>query len=137
MEAAAVEPKAMQWIEGDKPPGSKLHTKRTISGERVQCYIPPAIANPGNIIKCTVGGGRMGSHLAHSNEAPFPEKLAEAFILSFCKPGGVVLDCFSGSGTTLAVAKKYGRNSIGIDIRDSQAGIARRRLNELQHVENA
>jgi hypothetical protein len=127
----AVEPKAVAFLDGEMPSGSKLHTKRTENGVRVQCYIPPAIANPGNVIKCVVGGGRMGSEHAHGNEAPFPEKLAEMFVLSFCPPEGTVLDCFSGSGTTMAVAAKHGRNSIGIDIRESQAELAGRRLHSI------
>ena len=83
-----------------------------------------AIANPGNVVQaaytsdevaalCTelgdssevsrhlVGGGVMGHPLAHKNEAPYPLSLAERFIKSFCTPGGVVCDPFSGSGTTL------------------------------------
>jgi DNA methylase len=95
-------------------------------------YVPPKLANPGNVIRCSVGGGRMGSDLAHENEAPFPESLAEFFIRSFCPPGGVVLDPFSGSGTTMAVAAKLGRRGIGIDIRESQVELGRRRLAELQ-----
>lgn len=83
-------------------------------------YVPPERSNPGNMILCKVGGGHMGSQLAHNSEAPFPEKLAEAFIRSFCKPDGVVLDCFAGSGTTAAVAKRFGRNSISIDVRDCE-----------------
>lgn len=95
---------------------------------RVRTYSPPEKANPGNIIQCHGGGGHMGSKLAHENEAPFPEKLAEAFILSFCQPGGVVLDPFCGSGTTMAVAQRHGRSSIGIDIRDTQVNLSLRRL---------
>jgi DNA modification methylase len=91
------------------------------------------LANPGNVIKCS--GGHCGSKLAHENEAPFPEKLAEFFVKSFCPPGypplcGTVLDPFMGSGTTLAVAKKNGRRGIGIDIRESQVELTKRRLNE-------
>jgi hypothetical protein len=95
-------------------------------------YLPPVLANPGNVIKCLVGGGVMGSKLCHENEAPFPEKLAEFFVLSFCPPAGTVLDIFSGSGTTAAVAVKHGRNAIGIDIRESQVDLSRRRLREVQ-----
>lgn len=93
-------------------------------------YKPPAKANPGNVIECHGGGGHMGSKLAHENEAPFPEKLAEAFVLSFCPEGGTVLDCFCGSGTTLAVASRHNRNSIGIDIRESQVELTNRRIHE-------
>lgn len=104
-----------------------------IDGERA--YKAPEKANPGNVIKCKVGGGHMGSPLAASNEAPFPESLAEFFIRSFCPPGGIVLDPFSGSGTTVAVALKAGRDGIGVDIRQSQIDLTTRRIQEVQ--ENA
>ena len=95
-------------------------------------YTVPAIANPGNVIKCKVGGGLMGSKLSHENEAPFPETLVEPFIRCFCPPGGIVLDPFCGSGTTLAVAKQWNRNAIGIDIRESQVELTRRRIEQVQ-----
>jgi hypothetical protein len=95
-------------------------------------YAHPVIANPGNVVTCNVGGGKMGSALAHETEAPFPEKLAEFFIRSFCKPSGIVLDPFSGSGTTAAVAIKTGRQYIAIDVRQSQCDLTKRRLAEVQ-----
>lgn len=95
-------------------------------------YVPPDKANPGNVIECAVGGGKMGSKMAHENEAPFPEELAEFFIRSFCPPDGIVLDPFCGSGTTLAVAKKFGRDAIGIDIRQDQCDLSERRVNSLE-----
>jgi len=91
----------------------------------------PDLANPGNIIDCGCGGGgHLGSRFAHENEAPFPEKLAEFMIRSFCPPGGVVLDPFGGSGTTAAVAEEHGRDWITIDIRASQIDLMRRRITE-------
>lgn len=111
------------------PVGAKQHTKARANGEMEwQTYLPPERANPGNVVHCKVGGGRMGSMLCHENEAPFPESLAEFFIRSFCRPGGTVLDPFCGSGTTLAVAEKWGRKAIGIDIRESQVALTHRRL---------
>lgn len=110
---------------------ARTHTKTRANGElEVQGYIVPAKANPGNVIECIVGGGVMGSKLAHENEAPFPEKLAEFFIKSFCPPGGTVLDPFGGSGTTAAVAQRLGRRFITIDIRQSQSDLTTRRLLE-------
>lgn len=93
-------------------------------------YSPPVLANPGNVIKGNVGGGAMGSDLAHENEAPFPLWLAEFFVKSFCPPGGIVLDPFCGSGTTLAAAVKNGRNAIGMDIRQSQIDLTAQRVAE-------
>jgi hypothetical protein len=109
-------------------PSHRVHTKREDNGEmREQYCCPPAIANPGNLISLKVGGGLMGHKLAHDNEAPFPEGLAEWFIRSLCPPGGIILDPFSGSGTTACVAQKLGRYGIGIDLRESQAKIGVKR----------
>ena len=110
---------------------TKAGSPRRPDGSREeQNYAPPVKANPGNVIKCLVGGGLMGSKLAHENEAPFPESLAEFFIKSFCPPEGIVLDPFSGSATTAAVAYKNNRQFIGIDIRQSQVDLAYKRLDE-------
>jgi hypothetical protein len=127
-----VEPKVANAIGTTLPPGAKLHTKNNGKEMRQQLYIPPEKANPGNVIHCVVGGGRMGSQLAHGNEAPFPEALAEFFVRSFCPPQGVVYDPFCGSGTTAAVALMTGRNAITTDIRESQVDLANRRLATVQ-----
>jgi len=115
-------------------PSHKMQTpsqhKRENGAKGHPGYEPPKLANPGNVIKCTVGGGAMGSKLAYDNEAAFPESLVEFFILSFCPPGGIVLDPFSGSGTTISVAIQNHRNYIGIDIRDSQVDLTNKRINE-------
>lgn len=103
-----------------------------VSGPEGGQYLPPVKANPGNVIHCKVGGGLMGSQLAHENEAPFPESLAERFVLSFVPPDGIVLDPFCGSGTTAAVAEKHGRRWIGIDVRPSQVDLTQRRIAEVQ-----
>lgn len=78
----------------------------------------------------------MGSSLAHENEAPFPESLADFFIRSFCPPGGIVMDPFSGSGTTAAAAIKSGRNYIAMDIRESQVDLTNRRCEEARRATN-
>ena len=52
-----------------------------------------------------------GSHFA-----TFPSALIEPCILAGCRPGGIVLDPFMGSGTTAMVAQRLGRQWIGIDI---------------------
>lgn len=107
----------------------RTHTKRMADGEMVeQGYNVPAIANPGNVIRCIVGGGAMGSEVSHEGEAPFPEDLAEFFIRSFCPEGGTVLDPHSGTGTVAKVALKWGRNAIAIDIRESQCELTRKRI---------
>ena len=44
-----------------------------------------------------------------------PEALLTRILLSATKPGDVVLDPFFGSGTTGAVARRYGRTCVGIE----------------------
>jgi len=44
------------------------------------------------------------------------DALAERCVLAGCKPGGTVLDPFSGSGTTGMVAQRHGRKYVGIDL---------------------
>jgi len=44
-----------------------------------------------------------------------PEALLARIIKASSKPNDIVLDCFAGSGTTLAVAEKLGRRWIGVD----------------------
>lgn len=51
-----------------------------------------------------------------NHSAVFPEALPEWFIKLFTKEADWVLDPFSGSGTTLRVANRLKRNSVGIDI---------------------
>lgn len=48
--------------------------------------------------------------------AVFPQELARRAIVAGCKPGGTVLDPFSGSGTTGLVAQNNGRKYVGIDL---------------------
>lgn len=48
--------------------------------------------------------------------APYPEDLCKIPILASCPPDGIVLDPFCGTGTTMLVASKLARKSIGIDI---------------------
>ncbi len=65
------------------------------------------------------------------NFATYPEKLCETPILAGCPQDGVVLDPFSGSGTTLAVAKRLGRKAMGIDINPDYCKLAVKRIQEI------
>lgn len=63
--------------------------------------------------------------------APFPKSLAARAIKLYSFKGETVLDPFVGSGTTCEVAKKLGRNFIGIDIDKQYCNLAEDRLNIL------
>ncbi len=59
--------------------------------------------------------------------APYPVDLCRIPILATCPHGGVVLDPFCGTGTTLLAARDLGRQSIGIDISSHYLKIAEER----------
>ena len=62
--------------------------------------------------------------------APYPESLAERLIRMFSFVGDTVLDPFSGTGTTTIAAINCGRNSVGYEIDELYASMARRRIKE-------
>lgn len=69
-------------------------------------------------------------HGADTHFATFPEKLIEPCILAGCPKDGVVLDPFMGSGTTGVVAKKNGRNYVGVDLNEEYCELAENRLSD-------
>ena len=64
----------------------------------------------------------------YDHPAIFPEKLARDHIISWSNEGDIVLDPFSGSGTTAKMAKETNRKFIGIDCSEEYCEIARKRL---------
>ena len=60
-----------------------------------------------------------------------PVALVERIITASCPPGGLVLDCFIGSGTTAEAAERLGRRWIGIDNGKYAIHLARKRLIQL------
>lgn len=64
--------------------------------------------------------------------AMFPERLIEPCVLAGSAVGGVVLDPFFGSGTTGAVAKRLGREYIGIDLNERYLEKAKQRIDRVQ-----
>lgn len=64
--------------------------------------------------------------------AVFPEKLIIPCILAGCPKGGIVLDPFSGSGTTGIVCVKNNRKFIGIDINKEYIEMSAKRIKDAQ-----
>lgn len=60
--------------------------------------------------------------------AVFPIDLPLRCIKAGCKPGGTVLDPFSGSGTTGDAARRLGRKYVGIDLNPAYHDLARERF---------
>jgi DNA modification methylase len=60
--------------------------------------------------------------------APYPSDLCRTPTLTTCPSGGIILDPFCGTGTTMAVAYENGRKSIGIDISKQYIDFAKERI---------
>ena len=66
--------------------------------------------------------------------ATFPEQLANDHIISWSNPGDLVYDPFLGSGTTMVVALRNGRNCIGSELSEEYCRIATSRCEEYSLV---
>ena len=70
---------------------------------------------------------RVEAELARRGISPRQGGSAEPCVLAGCRPGGVVLDPFAGSGTVGRVAEDNGRNSLLIELSAQYGAIARRK----------
>ena len=78
-------------------------------GKNISNWLTRDKAYPTNVL-------HLATECSNKNHsAAFPEELPEWFIKLFTKENDLVLDPFMGSGTTLFVANRMKRHSIGID----------------------
>jgi site-specific DNA-methyltransferase (adenine-specific)/site-specific DNA-methyltransferase (cytosine-N4-specific) len=68
-----------------------------------------------------------------NHSAVFPDALPEWFIKLFTKEDDTVLDPFMGSGTTIVVAQKMIRNSIGIEILPKYYEMIKNKIKSTEH----
>lgn len=79
------------------------------------------------------GGERLKNEAgekAHPTQKP--ESLLHRVLVGATNPGDVVLDPFFGTGTTGAVAKKLGRDFIGIEREEAYRKVAAKRLSKVR-----
>lgn len=82
------------------------------------------------------GGERLkGDDGAKAHPTQKPEALLYRIIMASTKPGDVILDPFFGTGTTGAVARRLGRNFIGMDQDKTYARLAEKRIKAIDPVE--
>jgi site-specific DNA-methyltransferase (adenine-specific) len=118
------------WAEKRLNNLSNADKKRDVSkagskfGKRVANWIGRDKVYPTNVLHlATITKNR-------NHSAVFPEDLPKWFIKLFTKRGAWVLDPFAGSGTTLMVAHKMGRNAIGIELLPEYYKLAEKNLRE-------
>ena len=85
----------------------------------------------GNVWEIQCGFGHSScDRVAFNHPAIFPEALARDHILSWSNEGEIVLDPFSGSGTTAKMAREMGRKYIGIEVNPEYVEISKTRLEQ-------
>jgi DNA modification methylase len=122
------------WYDADAireaaDPEQTAHNERYAKVYEVQASRAKTTGQPGNQNSAGIHSrpgkpGRNARSVWDINTTPFPgahfatfpPELPRRCILAGCKPGGTVLDPFSGSGTTGMVAAQLGRRYVGIDL---------------------
>ncbi|MEU7240272.1 DNA-methyltransferase [Streptomyces sparsogenes] len=109
---------------GTKGPGGKLGASRRRSGGNPSVYGggQQKGRNPGDVWSITT------KPYPAAHFAVFPIELPTRCIQAGCRPGGTVLDPFSGSGTTGAAARESDRRYIGIDLNPAYHELAKARF---------
>ncbi len=86
---------------------------------------------PGNVWEIPRVRYRMDEYEDHPTQKPIA--LLERIVLASSNPGDLILDPFSGTFTTSTIAKKWGRQSVGIEIDEEYVKIGLRRLEILTY----
>ena len=71
----------------------------------------------------------------NAHPATMPKWLARDLIISWSNAGDLILDPFSGSGTTACIAKELGRNYCGIELNPEYVAMSEARLLSSQYQE--
>lgn len=101
-------------------------TEAGFGRDRTKTYLHGG-ADPGNVVNVSQ---TYNQHRGVAHTAAMPEGLAEFFVRAMAPEGGLVLDPFAGSGTTVVVGRRLGRRSAGFELHADYAEEARRRIAE-------
>ena len=105
----------------------KLGRRSTEAGfgrDRTKTYLLGG-ADPGNVVSVSQ---TYNQHRGVAHTAAMPEGLASFFVKAASPTGGVVIDPFAGSGTTVVVAKRNGRRAGGFELHETFVTEAKRRI---------
>ncbi len=113
--------------------GRSMRSDRRVTGDkqgtpRADGYVTHESGPRKAIWTIPVGGTLVEGENGISHPAVFPETLAKDHIASWSSPGDVVLDPFSGSGTTCKAAKELNRHWLGIEVNPAYVKISNARL---------
>ena len=128
-EAAETEPHAPGWSPRDAE--ALASARYRADGSSCSQYAEPQRvwgSNGGRNIRTVWSLSTRPYSGAHF--AVFPPEIPERCIKAGSSEGGTVLDPFAGSGTTLEVARKLGRNAIGFELNEGYRPLIEDRLKQ-------
>ncbi len=101
------------------------------NGKRKNVWVPHSKgAKPKDVIEVPTTCNGMGETTPHQTQKP--EELLRKFVLASSNERDIILDPFSGSGTTLVVAEQLGRKWLGCEIESEYNNWAIKRLENIQ-----
>lgn len=86
----------------------------------------PDLVRPDNVFRFSTAGAARDNHIKHP--APFHRQLPEYFINLLTDEGDVVLDPFSGIGTTGLPCRDMNREYIGMEMNERYAEFSEKRI---------
>lgn len=132
---------ALLWYQGEwgeqrhEVPTTQDAVKRTVRTKRRppqmgQIDKTPYVSEDGGprLMRSVIEVRNMHGRAIHRTEKPVG--ILDPLITYSCPPGGLVLDMFAGSGSTLEAARLSGRRAVGIERHEPHAEAAARRLSQ-------
>lgn len=104
----------------------RRNTEAGFGRDRTKTYLLGG-ADPGNVVNIAQ---TYNQHHGVAHPAAMPEGLAEFFVRAMSPTGGLVVDPFAGSATTVVVARRFGRRALGFELHEDYVVEGRRRIAE-------
>jgi len=115
------------------PSHPQAETSQYGNGKNRSAWTPhPRGAKPKDVIDIPTTCNGMGETTPHPTQKP--EELVRKFVLASSNAGEIVLDPFSGSGTTLVVAEQLGRKWMGCELSTEYNEWAIERLDNVRRM---
>jgi DNA modification methylase len=115
---------AAEIARRNKDVNGRRNTAAGFGRDRTKTYVRGG-ADPGNVVSVPQ---TYNQYKGVTHTAAMPEGLAEFFVRCASPKGGLVVDPFAGSGTTVVVARRYDRQALGFELHEGFAADARQRI---------